>query len=203
MKYFITGIGTEIGKTLASAILVEALNADYWKPIQAGELEYSDSQKVKDLISNPTSQFHAESYRLKLPMSPHAAAHNDKINIELSKCQLPNTSNSLIVEGAGGLLVPLNDKECIIDLIEHLKLEVILISQHYLGSINHTLLSIEALQHRNIPIKGILFNGDENRDSERIILSKSKLNCLGRIPQLKTVEKANVKAVADQIKNVF
>lgn len=203
MRYFVTGIGTEIGKTLASAILVEALNADYWKPIQAGELDYSDSHKVKDLISNSKSVFHPESYRLKLPMSPHAAAKKENTNIEISKCQLPSTNNSLIVEGAGGLLVPLNKKECIIDLIEKLNLEVILVSQHYLGSINHTLLSIEALKRRHIPIKGILFNGNENIDTESIILSKSGLDKLGRIPLLDTVDKTSVKKIAEQLNFVF
>lgn len=203
MRYFVTGIGTEIGKTLASAILVEALNADYWKPIQAGELDYSDSHKVKDLISNSKSVFHPESYRLKLPMSPHAAAEKENTNIEISKCQLPSTNNSLIVEGAGGLLVPLNKKECIIDLIEKLNLEVILVSQHYLGSINHTLLSIEALKRRHIPIKGILFNGNENIDTESIILSKSGLDKLGRIPLLNTVDKTSVKKIAEQLNFVF
>lgn len=203
MTYFITGIGTEIGKTVSSAIVVEALEADYWKPIQAGELEYSDSQKVKDLISNTKSQFHAESYRLKLPMSPHAAAQKESITIELSKCQLPKTKNALVVEGAGGLLVPLNDKDCIIDLIKELNIKVILISQHYLGSINHTLLSIEALKNKNIPIKGILFNGEENKDTEHIILSKSGLVSLGRIPQMKTVNKAAIKEVAEQLKGAF
>ena len=203
MRYFVTGIGTEIGKTLASAILVEALEADYWKPVQAGELEYTDSQKVKELISNTESKFHSESFRLKLAMSPHAAAQNESITINTSDCQIPKTDKPLIIEGAGGLLVPLNDEECIIDLIKKLKVEVILVSQHYLGSINHTLLSIEALKNRKIPIKGILFNGDENKDTENIILSKSGLNNLGRIPTLKTVDKTSIKEIAEQLKVVF
>jgi dethiobiotin synthetase len=203
MKYFVTGIGTEIGKTIASAILVEALEADYWKPVQAGELEYTDSQKVKDLISNTESKFYSESFRLKLAMSPHAAAQNENMTITTSNFNPPKADKPLIIEGAGGLLVPLNDKECIIDLIKKLKVEVILISQHYLGSINHTLLSIEALKNRNIPIKGILFNGDENKDTENIILSKSGLNNLGRIPTLKTVDKTSIKEIAEQLKVVF
>ena len=203
MRYFVTGIGTEIGKTLASAILVEALEADYWKPVQAGELEYTDSQKVKELISNTESKFHSESFRLKLAMSPHAAAQNESIIINTSDCQIPKTDKPLIIEGAGGLLVPLNDEECIIDLIKKLKVEVILVSQHYLGSINHTLLSIETLKNRKIPIKGILFNGDENKDTENIILSKSGLNNLGRIPTLKTVDKTSIKEIAEQLKVVF
>ncbi|MBL6658038.1 MAG: dethiobiotin synthase [Flavobacteriales bacterium] len=203
MKYFVTGIGTEIGKTIASAILVEALEANYWKPIQAGELEYTDSQKVSDLISNTKSEFHPECFRLKLAMSPHAAAQAENITINISECQLPETSRPLIIEGAGGLLVPLNNEGCIIDLIKELNVEVILISQHYLGSINHTLLSIEALKSRNIPIKGILFNGDENSDTEHIILSKSGLHCLGRIPLLETVDQSSIKEIAEQLKAVF
>ena len=199
MKYFVSGIGTEVGKTIISAILAEALKADYWKPIQAGDLEQSDSIKVRDLLSNESTQIHPESYQLKLPMSPHAAAEKEQLAIELSAMPLPNTSRPLIVEGAGGLLVPINKKECIIDLVDSLKLEVILVSKHYLGSINHTLLSIEALEARSIPIKGIIFNGQPNHDTESIILSKSGLKMIARIPTMKSVNKQSVKALANMI----
>lgn len=199
MKYFVSGIGTEVGKTIISAILAEALKADYWKPIQAGDLEQSDSIKVRDLLSNQSTQIHPESYQLKLPMSPHAAAEKEQVAIELSAMPLPNTSRPLIVEGAGGLLVPINKKECIIDLVDSLKLEVILVSKHYLGSINHTLLSIEALEARSIPIKGIIFNGQPNHDTESIILSKSGLKMIARIPTMKSVNKQSVKALANMI----
>lgn len=199
MKYFVSGIGTEVGKTIVSAILAEALKADYWKPIQAGDLEQSDSIKVRDLLSNESTQIHTESYQLKLPMSPHAASEKEQVAIELSAMPLPNTSRPLIVEGAGGLLVPINKKECIIDLIDSLKLEVILVSKHYLGSINHTLLSIEALNARDIPIKGIIFNGQPNYDTESIILSKSDLKMIGRIPTMKSVNKQSIKELASKI----
>ena len=199
MKYFVSGIGTEVGKTIVSAILAEALKADYWKPIQAGDLEQSDSIKVRDLLSNESTQIHPESYRLKRPMSPHAAAEKEQVAIELSAIPLPNTNRPLIVEGAGGLLVPINKKECIIDLVDSLKLEVILVSKHYLGSINHTLLSIEALEARSIPIKGIIFNGQPNHDTESIILSKSGLKMIARIPTMKSVNKQSVKALANKI----
>lgn len=199
MKYFVSGIGTEIGKTVISAILTEALNADYWKPIQAGDLEQSDSIKVKNLISNENSQIHPESYRLKRPMSPHAAAEKEQLNIKLSSISLPNTLRPLIIEGAGGLLVPLNRKECIIDLVKHLKLEVILVSKHYLGSINHTLLSVEALKSRNIPVKGIIFNGAPNHDTESIILSKTGLEMIARIPTMDSINKQGIKAMAKSI----
>jgi len=198
MKYFVTGIGTDIGKTIASAILVEALKADYWKPIQSGDLDYSDSHKVRELVSNTTTKFHPESYRLKTPVSPHAAAKKDNIIISLKNIHIPKTSNNLIIEGAGGLLVPINDKESIIDLIQSLNAKVILLSQHYLGSINHTLLSIEALQQRKIPIEGILFNGDEEYETEKIILSKTALKNMGRIPILNSINKATIKNVAQQ-----
>ena len=199
MKYFVSGIGTEVGKTIISAILAEALKADYWKPIQAGDLEQSDSIKVRDLLSNESTQIHPESYQLKLPMSPHAAAEKEQLAIELSAMPLPNTSRPLIVEGAGGLLVPINKKECIIDLVDSLKLEVILVSKHYLGSINHTLLSIEAIEARDIPIKGIIFNGQPNHDTESIILSKSGLKMIARIPTMKSVNKQSIKALANKI----
>ena len=189
MNYFITGIGTNIGKTVVSAILTEALEADYWKPVQAGDLENSDTNKVKNLVSNKKSVFHKEAYCLNQPMSPHAAAKMDGIEINLNEIKLPTTNNKLIIEGAGGLMVPLNDNTLIIDLIEKIPAEVILISQNYLGSINHTLLSIESLQARNINIKGIIFNGEENTDSEQFILSHTKVNCLGRIKQHAVVNK--------------
>ena len=119
-KYFVTGIGTEIGKTLISSILVEKLNADYWKPIQSGELESSDTIKVKNLISNTVSKFHPEAYQLTQPFSPHYSAKLDGISISLDKINLPETAQTLIVEGAGGLMVPINDKDLMIDLIQKL-----------------------------------------------------------------------------------
>ena len=179
-KLFVTGIGTDVGKTIASAILVEALQADYWKPIQAGDLEHSDSSKIKSHISNSKSQVFPNSYKLNTPASPHFAAELDGIKIDLKQIKEPKTSNHLVIEGAGGLLVPLNDTDCIIDLIQN-DYEVILVSRHYLGSINHTLLSLEALKNRNIPCAGIIFSGDENPATESIILSKSGVKCIGRI----------------------
>lgn len=189
MNYFITGIGTNIGKTVVSAILTEALEADYWKPVQAGDLENSDTNKVKNLVNNKKSVFHKETYCLTQPMSPHAATKMDGIEINLNEIKLPTTNNKLIIEGAGGLMVPLNDNTLIIDLIEKIPAEVILVSQNYLGSINHTLLSIESLQARNINIKGIIFNGEENTNSEEFILSHTKVNCLGRIKHHAVINK--------------
>ena len=151
-RFFVTGIGTDVGKTIASAILVEALRADYWKPIQAGNLSNTDTLKVRSLISNLISVIHPETYRFSKALSPHAAAQADKVKIKTEKIIVPKTTNILVIEGAGGLMVPLNDKSLVIDLIEKFKAEVILVSNNYLGSINHTLLSVEALKSRNIAI---------------------------------------------------
>lgn len=182
MKLFITGIGTDVGKTIASAIITESLEADYWKPIQAGDLENSDSHKIKALISNTKSQFFENSYALNTPASPHFAAELDRITIDLKLIIEPETENHLVIEGAGGVFVPLNNTDCVIDLIQpdH---KVIIISRHYLGSINHTLLTIEALRNRNIEIAGIIFNGNENKATESIILSKTGIKCIGRIAE--------------------
>ncbi len=180
MKIFITGIGTDVGKTIASAIVVEALEADYWKPIQAGDLNDSDSHKVKSLVSNDKSQFHENSYKLNTPASPHLAAALDGITIDIKKIQEPKTSNHLVIEGAGGILVPLNETECVVDLIQK-EYKVIVVSRHYLGSINHTLLTIEALKSRKIDIAGIIFSGDENKATEEIILKKTSAKFIGRI----------------------
>jgi dethiobiotin synthetase len=200
MRIFVTGIGTEVGKTVISAILTEALQADYWKPIQAGDLDHSDTHKVEGLISNSKSNFHEETFRLNHPMSPHAAAERDEVEIRLSDFHIPSTDSHLIIEGAGGLMVPINKQDCIIDLIEQIEAEVILVSRHYLGSINHTLLSIEALLKRNIPIKGIIFNGSENKDTESIILSMSGVRLLGRIEEEKSIDKTVILKYAQQFK---
>ncbi|TDE29272.1 dethiobiotin synthase [Flavobacterium ranwuense] len=190
--YFITGIGTDVGKTIVSAILVEALKADYWKPIQSGDLHQTDTMKVQGLISNSTSHFFSEAYRLTEPMSPHAAAAIDGVTINLDSIKVPSTSNNLIIEGAGGLMVPLNDDSLVIDLIEKLKAEVILVSRNYLGSINHTLLSVEALQNRNIPIKGIIFNGNPVYSSEKFICEYTGLKSLFHIDNEQTIDKQTI-----------
>ena len=145
MKIFITGIGTDVGKTIASAIITQALEADYWKPIQAGDLDNSDSHKIQRYISNDKTIIYENSYKLNTPASPHLAAKLDGITIDLKKITEPKTKNHLVIEGAGGILVPLNNSDCIIDLIQK-EYKVIVVSRHYLGSINHTLLTFEALK---------------------------------------------------------
>jgi dethiobiotin synthetase len=167
---FVTGIGTDVGKTIVSAILVEKLKADYWKPIQSGDLDNSDTMKVQRLVSNPITRFHPEAYRLTQPYSPHKSAALDGITINLDQIKLPDTQNQLIIEGAGGLMVPLNNEHFVIDLIEKFNAEVILVVKHYLGSINHTLLSLELLKQKKIKVKALIFNGDRDEYSESIII---------------------------------
>lgn len=199
MKLFITGISTEVGKTVVSAIVAEALEADYWKPVQAGDLEYSDSHKVKGFISNKKTVIHPNSYALQTPMSPHAAANIDGITIDVSKIEEPKTNNHLVIEGAGGLLVPLNDSDTIFDLIMP-DYKVIVVSRHYLGSINHTLLTVEKLQEKGVKI-GIIFSGDEHPTTEEIILKKSGITFLGRINEESQFNKEIVQQYAKKLRN--
>ena len=199
---FVTGIGTGIGKTIVSAILVEKLKADYWKPIQSGDLEDSDTLKVKSLVTNTLSVFHPEAYRLTQPFSPHKSAKIDNITIEADKIILPKTDNQLIIEGAGGLMVPLNDHFLMIDLIRQLDAEVILVSQNYLGSINHTLLSIEALKARGIPLKTIIFNGITDPETEGIISINSPGIKIKNIPLLSSLGKTEILIQANNYKEL-
>lgn len=196
--YFITGISTEVGKTIASAILVEALQANYWKPIQAGELEYCDTKKVKNLISNTKSQFYDNAYSLKTPMSPHAAAEIDSVSITINKIKPPNTKNNLVIEGAGGLLVPLNNKQTILDLI-HPNYKVIVVSRHYLGSINHTLLTLNLLKEKGFEV-ALIFSGNEHKTTEAIIKKMSDVTVLGRIEEEPYFDKNVVKEYANKLK---
>jgi dethiobiotin synthetase len=200
-KLIVAGIGTEIGKTVASAVLVEALQADYWKPIQSGGLEDSDTDTVRRLISNTRSFFHPEAYRLTQPMSPHAAADLDGVTIELDKLVVPQTENALVIELAGGLMVPLNNQDLMIDLVKRMDLPVVLVSRNYLGSINHTLLSVDACRVRNIPLVGILFNGPSVSSTETFILTYTGLPCLGRIGQEEGITKDVIKKYAALLSN--
>jgi len=181
-KIFITGIGTDVGKTVVSSVIVEALKADYWKPVQTGSFFSTDTAKVQKWVSNPESKFHPEGYLLKQYMSPHAAAELEGIDIGLAGLNMPESTNStLIMEGAGGLMVPLNRKEFMVDMISKFDAEVILVIQNYLGSINHSLLSIDVLKGRKLNILGIIFNGPPHQLSEDIIVDYSGLKVLGRI----------------------
>jgi len=196
--YFVTGISTEVGKTIASAIITEALEADYWKPIQAGELNYSDTYKVEKLISNNKTIFHPNTYALNAPMSPHAAAAIDGIQIELKNIKPPKIKNTLVIEGAGGLYVPLNDTETIFDLIKP-KYKVIVVSRHYLGSINHTLLTVNALKEKGLNVS-IIFSGEEHKTTEDIIKKMTQIPVIGRINEEPYFDKNVIKEYAEIFK---
>jgi dethiobiotin synthetase len=197
---FVTGIGTEVGKTVVSAILVEALCADYWKPVQAGDLEETDTDRVRKLVTNKLSCLHPETVRLRTPASPHAAARLEGQKIALDMFELPPAVHGrpLVIEGAGGVLVPLDERHCMADLIEKLRCETVVVSRNYLGSINHTLLTIEALQRRGIEILGLVFNGDGNSDTESLILSKTGVAILGRVRWETTLTPELIERYADE-----
>ena len=180
-RLFVTGTGTEVGKTVVSAVLVEALQADYWKPVQAGLTPDTDAGTVRTLARNTTSRFHPERYRLQLPASPHAAAAAENLTLRAEDFQLPVTDNHLIVEGAGGLLVPLAAGLLMADLVRQFQLAVVVVSRHYLGSINHTLLTLEALQTRGLRVRGLVFNGEPNPATEDFIGQHTGVRLLPRL----------------------
>jgi dethiobiotin synthetase len=199
-RIFVAGISTGIGKTVVSAILAEALHADYWKPVQCGELENTDTEKVRGLLSNHVSRCLPEAYRLKTASSPHYAAEAEKTEIKATNLRTPESEIRLIIEAAGGLMVPLSRDYLVIDLIKHVEASVILVSKNYLGSINHTLLSIEALKQRGIDVLGIVFNGENYFDNEEIIQHFTNVNVLGEISTAKDISKDFVKTEAAKIR---
>ena len=200
-KLFVTGIGTGIGKTICSAILVEHLKADYWKPIQSGDLDQTDSMLVQSLVNNKIT-IHPERHRFKLAASPHKSAAQENISIQLEDFELPETENHLIVEGAGGLWVPLSDEVFMLDLIKKLKLPVVLVANDYLGCINHTLLSIETLRKNNIPLAYFIFNGTFDEDTFRVIKKfLDKETQILHIPHLETIDTNAFREIANNLKN--
>jgi dethiobiotin synthetase len=218
---FITGIGTGVGKTVVAAIIAEALQADYWKPVQAGVENGTDALQVTDLISNAVSVIHPEVYKLSLAASPHIAAQKDNVKIDLnlittkylqlvtgsqqsatSNQQLPTVNRPLIIEGAGGLMVPLSENEFVIDLIQKLNAKVILVSRNYLGSINHSLLTATVCKQRNLNVIGWIFN-DEYMNYEDEIVQWSGYKKIVSIPFAKNINSSFIKQQADKYNNVF
>lgn len=180
MIYLVTGIGTDVGKTVVAAILAKALDATYWKPIQAGDLKNSDSIKVHSYTKCPVIP---ELFKLSQPMSPHAAAEIDGIEIDVNEIEIPEVVGDLVIEGAGGIMVPINTKgETFLDLFEKWNQPILVVSRHYLGSINHTLLTVESIMNRGLSIEGIIFVGDKNPTTESIIETSTNCKIIGRIP---------------------
>ena len=201
MSLIVAGIGTDVGKTVVSAVLCRSLNADYWKPIQAGSLGHTDSDVVSGFLAD-SEGFTAwpEAYRLTHPMSPHAAAKKDGVSIELNQILAPTPAGkNLVIELAGGLMVPLSESLSTVDLIEKLAMPVVLVANYYLGSINHSLLSIHLLRALNIPILGIVFNRETNPQSRDVILSQAKLELLGEIPKAEKIDQHFIQQHAEKI----
>ncbi len=200
-QIFVTGISTDVGKTIASAIITEALEADYWKPVQAGNLDHTDTDRVKELISNEKTVLHKSSYELKSPMSPHAAAEIDGVTIDRLEIHEPQTDNYLVIEGAGGLLVPLNYTDTVLDIIMP-TYQVVVVSRHYLGSINHTLLTVNWLTIKGYDVS-LIFSGNPNPHTENIILHKTGVSLIGRIDEEATFDKTVIKKYADRFAPVL
>ena len=197
--YTIAGIGTEVGKTVISAMLVEGLKADYWKPVQAGDLHFTDTHKVRSWVSNKNSVFHPEQFQLTQPMSPHAAAAIDGIDIHISDFEVPEAENVLIAELAGGVMVPLNTQETNMELIDHIGLPVILVANYYLGSINHTLLTIELLRMAGNDPEGIIFSGKPVPSTRDVILDYTDIELIAEIPRLPTIDPSAIHTFGQQI----
>ncbi|HRE51504.1 MAG TPA: dethiobiotin synthase [Flavitalea sp.] len=170
-RIFVSGTGTGVGKTLVSAVLAEALDADYWKPVQAGYEDGTDSEWVAGVIANGDKRVWPEAYKLKLPASPHIAAPKENILIDLEKIAagVPHNNRNLIIEGAGGLLVPLNEDQFISDLVKMLDASLVLVSLNTLGSINHSLLTARVCRQENIPVLGWIFNGSYLHYEDEIV----------------------------------
>lgn len=188
----VTGTDTDVGKTVFAAALTRALNASYWKPIQCGLEGGGDRERVRTLAELPSERVLREAYRLALPASPHRAAEAEGMEISLAKVRLPEVEGPLVVEGAGGLMVPVNRQTLMIDVFASWRLPVVLVARTALGTINHSLLSIEALNGRNIPIVGVAFIGDEVADTERTIVEMGNVHRLGRLPHLDAVTPAKL-----------
>ncbi len=199
-RIFVSGIGTNVGKTIVSAILCEALEADYWKPVQTGLNELIDRDTISKLISNSSITIHKSAYELLLPASPNIAADAENTEIKSEKLVLPDTDNMLIIEGAGGLMVPLNNEITTLDFIAENNLDVVLVANDYLGCINHTLLSLDALKSRNINVLFGIFNGFMNAEVKTTIQNFSDCKWLN-IDTAKTLDKNFISSQAKKIKD--
>ena len=199
-RIFITGIGTGVGKTITAACVTEALAADYWKPVQTGLTEGTDTATVQSLLSNEMSVCHPEAWCLREPASPHLAARMENVTIDLPRIleladRFQPAQRPLVMEGAGGLMVPLNEAVFTLEMITALRASVVIAAQNYLGSINHCLLTAKVLQHTGVPVIGWIFGGDHHSNEDDIV-RWSGYPKIGRIPQARHVDKAFVKQQA-------
>lgn len=200
-KLFVTGIGTGVGKTVAAAFLMQYFKADYWKPIQSGDLHYTDSMAVRDLVDKALI-IHPEGVKFKEPASPHQSAAMEGKAIKWADFTLPKTANMLLIEGAGGLFVPINQEEFMIDFIAEKQLPVALVIRNYLGCINHTLLSVQALLQRGISIAYAVMNGTFVPATEEIILHHlPKDTPIIRLPEFNPLNSTTLKQAINSIYN--
>jgi dethiobiotin synthetase len=191
-RFFITGTDTGVGKTVVSALLCAALDAIYWKPIQTGTREGTDRKTVMQLAQLPRTRTVPEAYRFAPPVSPHLAARRAGVRIELRKIRMPLIAprENLIVEGAGGALVPINDKQLMTDLMRHLKLPVVLVARTALGTINHTLLSLAALRAARLPVRGVVMVGKPYPENRKAIERYGDIRVVGTLPWLKKLDRS-------------
>ena len=194
---FITGIGTDVGKTVAAAVVAKALEADYWKPVQCGDLENSDSIKIERLTGLKTLP---EAFRLKTPMSPHAAADLEGVELSIDKIELPKSDKTIVVEGAGGVMVPLNSTETYLDLMVKLNLPVVLVTRHYLGSINHTLLSWKVLKEAGLSVVALVISGTPHASTENYFASQMDVPFI-RINELEELSSEAVTSESERLKS--
>lgn len=197
-KIIVAGTGTGVGKTIVSAILTTMLHADYWKPVQTGADDDLDSRVMENLIDMRNHFIHPSTYTFKAPLSPHHAARLENSSIDLKAIVPPKTSRTLVIESVGGIQVPLTTKILSIDLFKSWEAKWVIVSKHYLGSINHTLLTIEALKKYNVPILGLIFNGEPNFDTETAILQISQIPLLGRLLPETMVNQKTIQRYAKQ-----
>jgi dethiobiotin synthetase len=197
--FFVTGTDTDVGKTVVSAWLLAHLDACYWKPVQAGAEPETDSETVRRIANLAEDRILPEAYLLREPIAPHEAARRSGIAIDMARLAPPITNRLLVVEGAGGLLVPLNDEACVIDLAAVLHLPVILVTRSTLGTINHTLLSLEALRRRGVPLAGVVVNGPETPHNRAAIEHYGQVRVIAEIPWLETVTREALLAIEPEL----
>ena len=196
--FFVTGTDTGIGKTLLSSLLVAALNRKYWKPIQSGACEGTDRETVMKWAGVAADRTFPESYIFEFPVSPHFAAEREGKSVELSRIRRPASSDALIIEGAGGLLVPLNDEALMLDLIRELRAPVVVAARTTLGTINHTLLTVMAIRHAKVDLHGVVMIGKDHPENRRAIERYGNVPIVGWIPWLETIDRQTLIATFRQ-----
>ena len=194
---FITGIGTDVGKTVAAAVISKALEADYWKPVQCGDLDNSDSIRIEKLTGLKTLP---EAFKLNAPMSPHAAADLEGVELNIDKIEMPKSDNLIVVEGAGGVMVPLGSTETYLDLMIELNLPVVLVTRHYLGSINHTMLSWKVLKETGLNVVALVISGKPHESTESYFRSQMEVPFI-RITELEGLNSKSISTEAERLRS--